>query len=965
MRPAVRKSLWILAALLGLGAGLAFWLAPGWVATELQDQLVKRAARRGVALQIGHVYLEPLAALTLDGLVLRDAAHAESQPFARVPRVRIDWEVNGLLEPRIFLQHVTVESPELYAVRGADGHTNLEGVIQRLLAPVEDEEKKGGGRWRKYVSKHLPDLEVRHLRAGLDDAGEHSPATLAGVDLHHPRLTDASFKLHNASPVQEKAHLELTAEARVLGIEQPCLVNGTLDWPQKEGALTVQLPGGMSLQWHGYRASVGSVTARTDGLVALTSVKLAHDATSGTADSIASRFELDVREIDVTLSKLPGPAPELPEALRGRLPPQALKLLQHIAEVAIEEPVVIAQRQTAPSAAQGPDDDDDDPVEPQPDAGKAPGGKGDAKKPGLVKKPGEMVKPGAKEPAKDKKPEVGDGSVVREALAGVFGKGADRLEHQLSRLKTALAAIPVPVVSVHHGRARYKDESQGPASELSDFSGRVERKPGENLVAIQFDFHVPGRKDTNTVAGHVDVRTGDAEVKVRLDHLPIAPYAAVLPVAVTVEPTSAVEKAEVTLTYSAEKSRMGLEGHGTLAQVNLDVPRISRQRLLNLTVTASGRLDLDLKQQTLRLEGSELTVGKTHFLLDCAVQKFRTAPAFELHLKIPTVGCQDVVDSVPQGFAPMLEGMRCDGELSYAIDLVLDTARMDSMKLDFEPALQTVKITNTGKYIRFDIFDAPFEHHARQKDGTLYTFDTGPGTDRWAPYGTISQNFVKVLTTTEDGGFFGHRGFSLDSIKSAMVENLKRGRFVRGASTITQQLVKNLFFVEREKTISRKVQEAVITWQIERSLTKQQMLELYLNIIELGPKLYGIKAAAQHYFNRSPADLTLLQAIWLGSIVPNPRAFYHQFRDGHISESWQTYLCWIADIMLKREKITEDERKRLGACNVVFGGGPDGSETPPPDMGLGHEGDPALLDGAEPPPHDGRTAPSVPPDEQP
>ncbi len=960
MRPALRKSLWIATALFGLAMGFAFWLTPGWIAAEVHDQLVRRAAKRGVALEIGHVYLQPLAALTLDGLVLRDASRPDATPFARIPRLKVDWHLNGVLQPRIFLEVITIESPELYVVRDEAGHTNLEGVVQRFLTPTDDDEKQGGGRWRKYLSKHLPDLEVHHARAALDDSG-HSPATVAGIDLHHPRLTDASFKVHNASPVQETAHLELTAQARIQGIEQPVAMTGTLDWPQKEGSLTVRLPGAMSVQWHGYRAQVGSVTARTDGLIALTAVRLARDATASASAAdggLASRFELDIREIDVTLSKLPGPVPELPEALRGKLPPPVLQALRYVAEVAIQEPVVVAQRQTATRVATpGQDDDDDEPVEqPTLEPGK------DKTKPAKGKTPSKL----GKEPAaKDKKAEVGDGSAVREAIAGMFGKGADRLEHQLVRLRTALAAIPVPVVSVHHGRARFKDESQGPASELSDFSGRIERKPGQNVVSLQFDFHVPGRKDTNTIAGHVDTRTGDAEVKVRLDHLPIAPYAAVLPVAVTVEPTSAVQNADVTLKFAADKRQMDIEGQGTLAQVNVEVARISRQRLMNLTVTAKGHVELDLGQQALRLQGGEVTVGKVHVILDSAVKKFRTAPDFDLHLKIPTVACQDVVESVPQGFAPMLDGMRCEGELSFAIDGSLDTANMTSLKFDFDAALQTVKITNTGKYIRFDIFDAPFEHHARQKDATLYTFDTGPGTDRWATYGAISPHFVKVLTTTEDGGFFGHRGFCLDCIKSAMVENLKRGRFVRGASTITQQLVKNLFFVEREKTISRKVQEAVITWQIERSLSKQQMLELYLNIIELGPKIYGIKAAAQHYFNRAPVDLTLLQAIWLGSIVPNPRAFYHQFRDGKVSENWQTYLCWIGDIMLKREKITEDERMRLGACNVVFGGGPDGSEAPPPDMGLGHEGDPALLEGGEPVPKDGRTAPSVPVDEQP
>jgi hypothetical protein len=317
----------------------------------------------------------------------------------------------------------------------------------------------------------------------------------------------------------------------------------------------------------------------------------------------------------------------------------------------------------------------------------------------------------------------------------------------------------------------------------------------------------------------------------------------------------------------------------------------------------------------------------------------------------------------------MLDGMTCEGQLSAEAKLALDTGNMNSLKLEWEPALGNVHVTSMGKYIRFDIFDAPFEHHARQKDGSLYTFVTGPGADLWAPLDGISPNFIKVLTTTEDGGFFGHKGFSWESFKNAAIENLKRGRFVRGASTITQQLVKNLFFVEREKTISRKVQEAVVTWQIERSLSKQQMLALYLNIIELGPKIYGIKAASQHYFNRAPGDLSLLQAIWLGDIVPNPRAFYHQYRDGKVSDGTKTTLCWIADVMVKRGKIAEEERRLLGDCGGVFAA----EVAPPPDRGLGHEGDPDVAPVAHDPPppppilydHRPPAAPSVPPNEQP
>ncbi len=1027
MRPAVRYSLWVLAALLGLCSGLGAWLLPGLASSSIKEILIAKAEKRGVHLQIEHVWLPLRGPLTIDGVSLRDAGTADAAPFARIPRLQIDYQIQGVFSPHIWIEQVTVQAPEFYAVRAEDGHFNLESLLQRLMRPDADDEKSGGGGWRKYLSKHIPDIQVEHLRGGVDLPQKTAVATLAGLDLRHLRVTDASFSLKNKSLVQESARFVLEASAQVQGMDQPILLQGDLTWPGKQGALSLRLPGAMLVQWQGWRVQVGSIQARTDGRVAVQTVHLGRDATPGDAPSLASRFELDVREIDVTLAKEAGPELELPPEFKDKLPTPAKLLLQHITEITVEDPVVVAQRPALPAAPSTTDDDDDEATDPQglsrdavatkADSAKAKGkapakaGHGETPKNGKVA----VAAKDDKSASGDKKAEVADGHIVRDKLAGTFKNGAQRLQTQVQKLQKLLGALPVPLVEIHHGRARFADEAQGQHNELSEVSGRVERKPGQNIVNWQLDFHVagqgqgrapaekapdpaaapkgderkPGEKTrknpaaaaegdehgaapaatagdkTNTISGHVDVHTGDAAIKVRLDQLPIAPYAAILPPWISVASNTAFQDVDLSLLYTAQPGRMGIEGKATVSHISAELPRISRQRLQDMSVAASGKLMLDLGQHSLKLQNGELTIGKMHVLIDTSVQHFATAPAFDGSLRIPTVPCQQVVDSVPLGFAPMLEGMQCEGDLSYEIKGSLDTANMASLKFDFDAALQTVRITSMGKFIRFDIFDAPFEHHARQKDGTLYTFNTGPGTDMWTPYEAISQNIVKVLTTTEDGGFFGHRGFSLDSIKNAAIENLKRGRFVRGASTITQQLVKNLFFVEREKTISRKVQEAVITWQIERSLSKPQMMELYLNIIELGPKIYGIKAAAQVYFNRSAAELTLLQAIWLGSIVPNPRGFYHQFRDGKISDSWRSYLCWIGATMLQRDKIAAEEFRRLGSCSVVFGGGPDGSEAPPPDMGLGHEGDPSLQPGETPGGRDGRQAPSVQDDEQP
>ena len=126
-----------------------------------------------------------------------------------------------------------------------------------------------------------------------------------------------------------------------------------------------------------------------------------------------------------------------------------------------------------------------------------------------------------------------------------------------------------------------------------------------------------------------------------------------------------------------------------------------------------------------------------------------------------------------------------------------------------------------------------------------------------------------AVLVCEDGGFYRHRGFDFRAIEKAIEGRHPSGRFVRGASTISMQLAKNLY-LGREKTLSRKIQEALLVLVLEQELSKKELMELYLNIVELGPGIYGVGPAADHYFNVPAKDLTLGQALYLASILPDP-----------------------------------------------------------------------------------------------
>jgi len=145
---------------------------------------------------------------------------------------------------------------------------------------------------------------------------------------------------------------------------------------------------------------------------------------------------------------------------------------------------------------------------------------------------------------------------------------------------------------------------------------------------------------------------------------------------------------------------------------------------------------------------------------------------------------------------------------------------------------------------------------------------------RWRPvaYGEIADDLKLAVLVAEDINFFSHRGFDTFEMSQAARDALEGGR-VRGASTITQQLAKNLW-LSPEKTAWRKLEEAVLSWRLERALSKRRILELYLNVVQFGPGTYGAAAASTHYFGVPPSQLTADQAAQLAASLPRPSTWH-------------------------------------------------------------------------------------------
>lgn len=154
-----------------------------------------------------------------------------------------------------------------------------------------------------------------------------------------------------------------------------------------------------------------------------------------------------------------------------------------------------------------------------------------------------------------------------------------------------------------------------------------------------------------------------------------------------------------------------------------------------------------------------------------------------------------------------------------------------------------------------------------------YWADTNtPIQHEWRDYDQISDYVKQAVVAAEDGKFMQHHGFDFEGMQNALSRNKDQGKVVAGGSTISQQLAKNLFLYNRRSFV-RKGQEAVATFMMERMWSKQRILEVYLNSVEFGDNIYGIEAATQHYFGKSSRSLTRDQAVFIASILPNPKYY--------------------------------------------------------------------------------------------
>jgi len=295
---------------------------------------------------------------------------------------------------------------------------------------------------------------------------------------------------------------------------------------------------------------------------------------------------------------------------------------------------------------------------------------------------------------------------------------------------------------------------------------------------------------------------------------------------------------------------------------------------------------------------------------------------YELKARIPKMKAQDFIVSLPDGLFTNFVGMEAEGNFSYSLDFMYNKNKPHTIVLDSKLDKDGFKIT---KYGAADLakLNTPFTYRAIENGRQQRAIALSSANPYFTPLDQISPLVKDAVLTSEDPSFFRHRGFIAEAFKQSIVKNIKTKKFARGASTISMQLVKNVFLT-REKTLSRKLEEILLTYILENSgiTSKSRMLEVYLNIIEWGPDVYGIGEASSYYFDKHPGMLSLDESVFLASIVPSPKAFAWKFNDeGMLKEYAVRHNKHIENLMLRRGLITSLDTIEQDGQVVVSGRG--------------------------------------------
>ncbi len=458
--------------------------------------------------------------------------------------------------------------------------------------------------------------------------------------------------------------------------------------------------------------------------------------------------------------------------------------------------------------------------------------------------------------------------------------------------------------------------------------GTIRDEDGEALSELEVEIaRVQGAAFRATGRGHprgtgevswdlrLDAEAARIDGPITLEDVPLSVFVPFLPRLPLHDPARALISADARISTDDGgvvefDGRLGVEG------LALESGRIASAPVLGIAFDVEGQGRWRRNDHVVEVERGTLLMAGARASLSGRASLHDDQFSFDVRAELPSTPCDVAVHAIPAGFLQDLTQMHLEGRIAASLSLGVDSERLEDTTLRFsvDDRCRFTAVPALADVMRFA---GPFEHEVLEPDDRVFRMETGPGTSAWTPITEISPFLVHAVLAHEDASFFTHSGFAPWAIRDALVRNLRERRYVLGASTITMQLVKNVF-LRREKTLARKVQEVLLTWWIENALTKAQILELYLNVIEYGPSVYGIRSAAGHYFGRSPGELSVAQAAYLAMILPNPPGFHEHYDSNQLPPSFRRRLAGFIGILEHRGRIDAESAAQAREDLEIF-----------------------------------------------
>jgi len=364
------------------------------------------------------------------------------------------------------------------------------------------------------------------------------------------------------------------------------------------------------------------------------------------------------------------------------------------------------------------------------------------------------------------------------------------------------------------------------------------------------------------------------------------------------------------------------QGHLQATGIGIDWWRFAPGPITDLSIETDWQIDATTRPRAIDIALGRVSIGDFAIATRARVHRLRHAPVVDFHIAMPRQDCAAAARSIPRTLLPTIGDIQAVGTVDWWLDLQINVAHPWFSELAFQLNDKHCRVTSLG---RVDVGEMSqrFTRKVNEDGKTLEKVEIGPGSGSWTSLGEMPRWVPYAMTTTEDGSFWAHRGLNEFLLNRAVRLDLHYGRFVYGGSTLTQQLVKNLYMT-RSKFLARKFEELLIVWAMERNVKKARILEIYTNAVEFGPKMYGVKRAAKHYFDKSPSRLTPLEAAFLGSIKPCPRCADFAFRAQVYKPWYQRRVLQILTRMLHYKVITQAQYDREMNTVPRFTGWPPG-----------------------------------------